>query len=100
MRLPDAGMMVRIKDPEEIPDRFIVRSGPAVKEPWASVLTKESLLNRVGEYRCGWKGCTATLASEALLALHVRKRAHAAQGVIDGGVSLGGDCPCTKSIEI
>lgn len=77
----------RIKEPEEPQDRFIVRPGPGLLEPWASVLTKHSLLNRTGQYACGWKGCGSVLASEALLARHVKRRGHAAQGGLDAGVS-------------
>jgi hypothetical protein len=58
-------------------------------EPFASVLTEDSLLNRFGEYACGWKGCGAMLSSENNLAKHVRMREHVLQGVFTVGVSTG-----------
>lgn len=68
--------------PEEMPERFIHRPGPALMEPHASVLTQDRLLHTLGSYPCGWKGCGAVLDSEARLGRHVAKRAHAAQGAV------------------
>lgn len=76
----------RVREPEDLPERFVHRPGPGILEPWASVVNEESLLNRVNEYPCGWKGCDALLASEALLKKHVAFRAHAAQGAFIAGV--------------
>ncbi|WOO84989.1 uncharacterized protein LOC62_06G008495 [Vanrija pseudolonga] len=76
----------RVREPEALPERFVHRPGPGLLEPWASVVNEESLLNRVNEYPCGWKGCDALLASEALLKKHVAFRAHAAQGAFVAGL--------------
>lgn len=51
-------------------------------EPFATVLAPGSLLNRLGEYECGWNGCEAVLNSENNLAKHVRIREHAVDGAV------------------
>ncbi|KAL1407647.1 hypothetical protein Q8F55_007080 [Vanrija albida] len=76
----------RVREPEALPERFANRPGPAILEPWASVVNEQSLLNRVNEYPCGWKGCDALLATEALLKKHVAFRAHTAQGAFAAGL--------------
>jgi hypothetical protein len=78
----------RARPPEPIVDRFIPRPGPALLEPFASVLTADSLLNRLGEYECYWNGCGAVLHSENSLAKHIRVREHAMDGVFTVGVSM------------
>lgn len=60
-------------------------------EIFASILTEESLLNRLGIdgcFKCEWKGCGAEMASEALLQRHIKARNHAAQGAFDLRVCL------------
>ncbi|WVQ69017.1 uncharacterized protein L199_007229 [Kwoniella botswanensis] len=71
---------IRPSSPEPIPLRFMFRPGPALLEPFASILTEHSLSNRVHEYPCLWKGCDSILASEKLLKRHVENRQHAKQG--------------------
>ncbi|WWD00342.1 hypothetical protein V866_007254 [Kwoniella sp. B9012] len=71
---------IRPSSPEPIPLRFMFRPGPALLEPFASILTEHSLSNRVHEYPCLWKGCDSILASEALLKRHVENRQHSKQG--------------------
>ncbi|WWC59236.1 uncharacterized protein I303_101786 [Kwoniella dejecticola CBS 10117] len=71
---------VRPSSPEPIPLRFVTRPGPALLEPFASILSEQSILNRSKEYPCLWKGCDSVLASERRLQLHVKARAHARQG--------------------
>lgn len=92
--------------PEEMPERFVARAGPALLEPYASVLTQDRLLHTLGSYVCGWKGCGAVLASEARLARHVAKRAHAAQGAVSAESGtvyrcFWGECggPCFERVE-
>ncbi|WWD07910.1 hypothetical protein V865_006017 [Kwoniella europaea PYCC6329] len=72
--------IIRPSSPEPIPLRFMFRPGPALLEPFASILTENSLSNRVHEYPCRWKGCDSILASEELLKRHVENRQHAKQG--------------------
>ncbi|KAK6903966.1 hypothetical protein I203_107477 [Kwoniella mangroviensis CBS 8507] len=71
---------IRPSSPEPIPIRFMFRPGPALPEPFASILTEHSLSDRVHEYPCLWKGCDSILASEKLLKRHVENRQHARQG--------------------
>lgn len=91
--------------PEELPERFIERPGPALLEPYASVLKEDRLVNTLGEYRCGWKGCGAVLGSEARLKRHVAKRAHAAQGAVAAERTVyrcfwaGCEGPCFERVE-
>ncbi|WVR04457.1 hypothetical protein IAU60_001460 [Kwoniella sp. DSM 27419] len=70
----------RPSEPEALPARFMIRPGPALSEPFAAILTEDSLLNRAIERECGWKGCDAVLGSEELLRRHVEVRQHALQG--------------------
>ncbi len=72
--------------PDTVPLRFLTRPGPALLEPFASILHKGSLLRRAVEHPCGWKGCDAVLASEEQLDRHVRVRKHALQGKFLAGV--------------
>lgn len=53
--------------------------------PYKSVITPQSLVNRMGHFPCGWKGCDSYMASENLLERHVLARGHAAQGAIKVG---------------
>lgn len=91
--------------PEELPERFIERPGPALLEPYASVLKEDRLVNTLGEYRCRWKGCGAVLGSEARLKRHVAKRAHAAQGAVAAERTVyrcfwaGCEGPCFERVE-
>jgi hypothetical protein len=78
---------VRPQAPEAIPLRFTTRVGPEVAEPWRSVLEQQSLLSRMMERECGWKGCDAVLASEDLLRRHVEVRRHTAQAQFQAAVS-------------
>ncbi|WVW78679.1 hypothetical protein I302_100639 [Kwoniella bestiolae CBS 10118] len=71
---------IRPSSPEPIPLRFMFRPGPALLEPFASILTEPSLINRLNEYTCHWKGCDSILASEELLKKHVESRGHVRQG--------------------
>lgn len=78
----------RPRDPEAVPFRFFSRPGPALVEPFKSVLQEDSLLRRAVDSPCGWKGCDAVLASEEILSRHVRARRHALQGKFMAGVSF------------
>ncbi|KAK4686303.1 N-acyl-phosphatidylethanolamine-hydrolyzing phospholipase D, partial [Tremellales sp. Uapishka_1] len=71
---------VRPRIPEEVPQRFLSRPGPAIIEPWRSLLEEKSLLKRMVRRPCCWKGCDAVLGSEDLLRRHVASRGHALQG--------------------
>ncbi len=78
----------RIREPETIKDRFAHPPEPPMREPFKSVLTRDSLLNRLGSdgvYTCEWKGCGADLASEAKLHRHVQARDHAGQAAFHFG---------------
>ncbi|ORY20712.1 hypothetical protein BCR39DRAFT_554918 [Naematelia encephala] len=76
----------RPRDPEPVPLRFLARPGPSILEPFKSILSESSLLNRCTEHRCGWKGCDAVLGSEVLLQRHVNARNHAALGSFAAGI--------------
>ncbi|WRT64994.1 uncharacterized protein IL334_001935 [Kwoniella shivajii] len=71
---------IRPSSPEPIPLRFLLRPGPALLEPFESILTEESLINRIMENPCHWKGCDAILGSEELLRKHIQIRGHVQQG--------------------
>ncbi|WWC67718.1 uncharacterized protein I206_101630 [Kwoniella pini CBS 10737] len=72
--------VIRPSSPEPIPQRFVARPGPALLEPFASILSEQSIINRSKECKCLWKGCDAILASENLLRKHVNAVGHARQG--------------------
>ena len=78
----------RPRDPEVVLLRFLHRPGPGIIEPFKSILTEESILNRAVEHVCGWKGCDAIMASEALLRRHVEFKRHVDQGSFQAGVSV------------
>ena len=84
--LPASARSARPREPESIPERFLARPGPAIIEPWASVLQESTLPKRTNLHRCGWKGCDADLASEWHLLRHVEKRRHTAQGNFRAGL--------------
>jgi hypothetical protein len=75
-----------------VPLRFIALArGPndgELQEPHRSALAEETILKRLCEHECGWKGCDSVLASEWHLRRHIDLRRHAAQGVFRAGVSL------------
>lgn len=78
----------RVREPEPIKDRFAYPPEPPMREPFKSVLSRDSLLNRLGTdgvYACGWKGCGAELASETKLQRHVQARDHAGQAAFNFG---------------
>jgi hypothetical protein len=78
---------IRPREPEMLPPRFAHRPGPALVEPFQSVLDEKSLSRRAVEHRCGWKGCDAVLGSEALLQRHVDFRKHVLSGRFETEVS-------------
>ena len=81
--------MAHPRDPEPIPLRFFTRSGPAVVEPYKSILSEATLLKRTAERACRWKGCDSIMASEALLQEHVAFRDHLSHGAFqEAGVSI------------
>jgi hypothetical protein len=80
----------RATKPEEIPQRFLTRPGPALIEPWRSVLDPATVLKRTASRPCGWKGCDAVMASEWHLKRHVDLRQHALQGRFANAGSPGG----------
>lgn len=91
--------------PEELPERFIERPGPALLEPYASVLKEDRLVNTLGDYVCGWKGCGAVLGSVDRLKRHVAKRAHAAESAVAAERTVyrcfwaGCEGPCFERVE-
>ncbi|BEJ00693.1 hypothetical protein CcaverHIS631_0505500 [Cutaneotrichosporon cavernicola] len=79
------GTAQRIREPEVIKDRFAHPPEPPMREPFKSVLARDSLLNRLGNYVCEWKGCEAEMASESKLLRHVLARNHAGQAAFTFG---------------
>ncbi|OCF39944.1 hypothetical protein I317_06256 [Kwoniella heveanensis CBS 569] len=79
----------RPASPEPVPVRFFARPGLALLEPFATVLSEQSLLNRAIERSCQWKGCDATLGSEELLKRHVIVREHAKRGREEADSEVG-----------
>lgn len=81
----------RPQEPDVVPLRFIALArGPndgELQEPHRSALAEETILKRLCEHECGWKGCDSVLASEWHLRRHLDFRRHAAQGVFRAGVS-------------
>ncbi|BEJ15926.1 hypothetical protein CspHIS471_0505310 [Cutaneotrichosporon sp. HIS471] len=79
------GTAQRIREPEAIKDRFAHPPEPPMREPFKSVLARDSLLNRLGNYVCEWKGCGGEMASETKLLRHVQARDHAGQAAFTFG---------------
>ena len=90
----------RPSEPEPIPQRFILRGGPALPEPFKSVLDPETITKRANQHECRWKGCAAQMASEWHLVRHCELREHAAQGAFQSGVSLHVECEVIFGIRV
>lgn len=91
------GRTARPTAPEAIPVRFFSRGGPALVEPFKSILDQTTILKRACAHECQWKGCDSVLASEWHLRQHFETRRHAEQGAFKAGVSVF-DPPCETLI--
>ena len=78
---------VRAREPEVLRNRFEYRPGPALLEPYKTILCPATFLKRSSEYQCGWKGCDAVLGNEELLVKHVWYRQHTSEASFKVAVS-------------